>query len=221
MGGESGAWSAKPIHKVRLDDFHLCRYPASQQLWKEVMSENPEKLWFENPHRPVEGVSWDEITRHFLPRLHEKTGDKTYYLPTEAQWEYAARGGKYAIGTEYAGSNHLKEVAWYDQNSFSETQIIGQKRPNPLGLYDMSGNVFEWCQDRMSESYYKELQQKYGSQPAPNPGGPMESYGYGRVVRGGSWNHYVNLARVSYRDDPDPLDRGDGVGFRLCRYSPR
>ena len=221
MGGESVLKSAMPIHKVRLDDFFLCRYPVSQQLWEEVMGENPEKLNFENRHRPVEGVSWNDITQEFLPRLREKTRGKSYCLPTEAQWEYAARGGKYAVGTAYAGSNHVKEVAWYRKNSFSETQVIGQKRPNQLGLFDMSGIVREWCQDWLSGSYYQELQQQYGSQPAPNPGGPKESEFSARVVRGGSWSDNDNSARVSDRDSSYPGFRFDDIGFRLCRYSPR
>jgi len=219
MGGESWNNNAKPVHPVQLSDFELCRYPVSQQLWQEVMGDNPEELKFENRHRPVEPVSWNDITQHFLPRLREKTGDNTYCLPTEAQWEYAARGGKYAVGTTFAGSNHLKEVAWYDGNAFSETQVIGQKRPNTLGLYDMSGNVFEWCQDRYEGNYYQTLVDQYGSSPAPHPEGPEE--GTERVVRGGSWFYDVNFARVSDRFFGNPPYRSSYIGFRLCRYLPR
>ncbi len=209
----------KPIHKVKLDNFELCRYPVSQQLWKDVMESDPEELYFQNPHRPVEDVSWDDIQTNFLPALREKTGSNSWCLPTEAQWEYAARGGKYARAYTYAGSEQLKEVGWYGDNSLSETNPIACKRPNTLGLYDMSGNVFEWCQDRYGENYYLELKDQYEDQPTPNPGGPEE--GNRQVVRGGSWSYFPVLARVSSRFSYYPFDRDYLLGFRLCRYSAR
>ena len=116
MGGESVLDNAKPIHKVQLDDFEICRYPVSQQLWCDVMGKNPKELKFENRHRPVERISWDDIQEDFLPILREKTQDPSYCLPSEAQWEYAARGGMYAQGFTYSGANQAKEVAWYNAN---------------------------------------------------------------------------------------------------------
>ena len=225
MGGEG--YQAKPIHSVQLDDFYLCRYPVSQQLWQEVMGDNPEELRFENRHRPVERVSWNDINNQFLPALREKTGDNSYCLPTEAQWEYAARGGKWRAARrevkvpalEYAGSNNPKEVSWYDRNSSSETNLLGCKRPNALGLYDMSGNVREWCQDWFDRDYYQTLKDKYGDAPAINPKGPGS--GTYRVVRGGSWDNYLNDCRVSDRIGNLPSSRYVNIGFRLCRYLPR
>ncbi|MEM7510934.1 MAG: SUMF1/EgtB/PvdO family nonheme iron enzyme [Bacteroidota bacterium] len=218
MGGERYD-NEQPIHKVKLDDYELCRYPVSQQLWLDVMEAYPEELYFQNPHRPVEDVSWDDIQTNFLPALREKTRDNSWCLPTEAQWEYAARGGNYARAYTYAGSEQLKEVGWYDDNSLSETSPIAYKRPNSLGLYDMSGNVFEWCQDKYDSSYYQTLKDQYGNQPAANPGGPKA--GSSRVVRGGSWDDDPASARVSNRDVGTPYYRYIVVGFRLCRYSAR
>ena len=195
MGSEKYS-SEKPIHKVKLDDYELCRYLVSQQLWKEVMGSDPEEIKFQNPHRPVERVSWDEIQDNFLPALREKTGDNSWCLPTEAQWEYAARGGKYAKGYTYAGSEQLKEVGWFEDrnkteiNAYRETNPSACKRPNSLGLYDMSGNVFEWCGDK-------------------------------HVVRGGSWYSFPDYARVSDRFVGYSAYRYSYVGFRLCRYSAR
>ena len=225
MGGEG--YRAKPIHAVQLDDFFLCRYPVSQQLWYEVMGKNPEELRFENQHRPVERISWDDINDHFLPALREKAGDDSYCLPTEAQWEYAARGRKWSAARqekeihafEYTGSDNLKEVGWYIGNSHSETNLLGCKRPNALGLYDMSGNVREWCQDWFDRDYYQTLKDKYGDAPAINPKGPGS--GTSRVVRGGSWLFSSLSCRVSDRYFFNPNNRLVNVGFRLCRYLPR
>ena len=224
MGGESGLLSAKPIHTVRLDNFEICRYPVSQQLWYEVMGENPEELMFENRNRPVERISWDDINDQFLPALRDKTGDNSYCLPTEAQWEFAARGGKWrakrraenVLSFAYSGSNNLKEVGWFNRNSYSETNLLSYKRPNALGIYGMSGNVWEWCQDWYVREYYKECEKKGIVQ---NPQGPKN--GSSRVVRGGSWNFDLAYCRVSDRASDDPDYRSYFIGFRLCRYSPR
>ena len=219
MGGESGLLSAKPIHTVRLDNFEICRYPVNQQLWYEVMGGNPVELRFENRNRPVERISWGDINGQFLPALRKKSGDDSYCLPTEAQWEFAARGGKFQEREKaytYPGSNYLKEVGWYNKNSFSETNLLGCKRPNALGLFGMSGNVWEWCQDWYASEYYKECEKKGIVQ---NPGGPET--GSSRVVRGGSWGSADYSCRVSVRDLIDPLIRVILFGFRLCRYSPR
>ena len=221
--GSNDYSNERPIHKVHLDDYYLCRYPVSQQLWYEVMESDPEELMFQHPHRPVERVSWEDITNKFLTRLGEKTGKSAYCLPTEAEWEYAARGGMYrnkfqsenlANNYTYAGSDVLKEVAWNRENSYRETHPIALKRPNQLGLYGMSGNVFEWCQDRYDEDYYQQLKDQYGNRPLPNPKGPEE--GDSKVVRGGSWIDFDINSRVSNRNLNRPSGRSFGIGFRLC-----
>ncbi len=224
MGGE-GHGSEKPIHPVQLDDYEICRYLVTQQLWYEVMGAYPKSIAFRHPDRPVEGVSWNDITNRFLPKLREITGIEAYKLPTEAQWEYAARGGIYRNSNQhrnqdytYAGSDALKEGGWYRDNAHQETLLLGLKRPNALGLYDMSGNVLEWCRDWYDREYYQYLVDQYGKQPAPNPTGPSE--GSYKVVRGGSWLSDSDYARVSDRLNYlfPPSDRGILVGFRLCRY---
>ncbi len=220
-GGVFERGSDESIHTIQLDNFELCRYPVSQQLWYEVMGKTPDELYFQNPHRPVERVSWDDISQEFLPALREKTGIPDYCLPTEAQWEYAARGGKCRTPDyRFSGSEAVKEVAWYDDNSFGETQPTGLKRPNSLGLYDMSGNLWEWCQDWYARDYYESLVDPFGNQPAVNPTGP--EHGDRRVVRGGSWYINDHDSRVANRVSNSPLYRYSSlIGFRLCRYSAR
>jgi formylglycine-generating enzyme required for sulfatase activity len=196
----------KRKRKVKVSDFHLCKYPVTQGLWEAVMGENPS--YFKGTTRPVESVSWDEV-QFFLEKLNQQTGEK-YRLPSEAEWEYAARGGNQSKGFIYAGGNKLKEVGWYDQNSHSETKPVGMKVPNELGLYDMSGNVWEWCADVWHNTY--EGAPKDGS--AWLEGGEQDR----RVVRGGSWDLIDNNCRVSFRDYIDADDRNDNIGFRLARY---
>jgi formylglycine-generating enzyme required for sulfatase activity len=154
----------------------------------------------------VERVSWNDI-QEFLSKLNAKTG-KTYRLPTEAEWEYAARGGSQSRGYKYAGSNSLDEVAWYTDNSGSKTHPVGQKKANELGLYDMSGNVWEWCADDWHGSY----------SGAPSTGrawidSPRAS---SRVFRGGGWDGGARYCRVSYRGNYTPSFRGSALGFRLA-----
>ena len=224
MGGEKYG-DEKPIHKVTLThDFALCRYPVSQALWAAVMEDNPQPSRFKGAQRPVESISWFEMV-DFCNRLSEKQGlapcyeiqgkqmrwlpdANGYRLPTEAEWEYAARGGRYGRGFEYAGSPDLDQVGWYDANSNGETQPVGQKRPNALGLYDMSGNVFEWCWDWYGGDYY-------ANSPEKNPTGPAG--GSNRVRRGGSWRYGPDGCRVAYRGNGRPDGRYDFVGFRLAR----
>ena len=156
---------------------------------------------------PIESISWNDI-QEFLEKINSLFQGLNYRLLTEAEWEYAARGGKLSQGYVYAGSNHVDEVGWYRKNSSSTTQPVGQKKANELGLYDMSGNVWEWCSDWYSNEYYK-------NSPEMNPQGPKS--GIRRVVRGGSWYSYPASLRVSNRDDDHP-DRGNGIiGFRLAR----
>ena len=163
-----------PTHQVTVSDFYIGKYEVTQQLWEYVMGDNPS--FFTGSHRPVECVSWNDC-QEFIRRLNKITG-KTFRLPTEAEWEYAARGGNKSKGYKYAGSNIINDVAWYYGNSSSGTHKVGTKTPNELGIYDMCGNVWELCSDRYSSSYYS-------SSPSVNPTGP--SSGSSRVDRGGSW----------------------------------
>lgn len=221
MGGESYWSDAKPEHLVSLDDFNLCRYPVSQKLWEEVMGEKPSR--FQNPNWPVEEISWYLITNKFLPALRKKNGIGDYCLPTEAQWEYAARGGEKGVlinrgSLTFSGSEDLNEVGWHSDNSFNETQNTGLKRPNVWGLYGMSGNAGEWCQDWYSRYYYQTLKDQYGEKPVWNPEG--ENKRSFKVVRGGAWI-YKGPANygVSSRNFLPPYAEFNSFGFRLARYS--
>jgi len=210
----------KPIHAVTVSSFFLGRIPVTQAIWQSVMGENPSN--FKGLNRPVERVSWYD-TQVFLKKLNALTG-KTFRLPSEAEWEYAARGGKYVSvknkGLRYAGGNKLKEVGWYHVNSHRETKplnialpgsekMVDLKLPNTLGLYDMNGNVWEWCADRWHDDY----------NGAPDDGSAWTTGGYAdrRVVRGGSWDSYDSDARVSFRNWDDTNDRDSVIGFRLAR----
>uniref|UniRef100_UPI00336504C0 formylglycine-generating enzyme family protein n=1 Tax=Haliscomenobacter sp. TaxID=2717303 RepID=UPI00336504C0 len=146
----------KPVHPVKVSDFWMGEYVVTQALWKAVMGEESTPFYFEGDDRPAETVSWDLINNEFLPRLNALTGEN-YRLPTEAEWEYAARGGIFQSPYQYAGSNRLEDVGWYYENSHSETKPVGLKKPNALELYDLSGNVYEWCADWYAGSeYYQE-----------------------------------------------------------------
>ncbi|MBR5249759.1 MAG: SUMF1/EgtB/PvdO family nonheme iron enzyme [Bacteroidales bacterium] len=190
----------KPVHSVTVSDFYIGKYEVTQAQWKAVMGDNPS--YSKGDNLPVENVSWNDI-QEFIKKLNQLTG-KTYRLPTEAEWEYAARGGKKSKGYKYAGSNNIEDVAWYTNNSSSHTHPVGQKQPNELGLYDMSGNVWEWCQDRYGN---------YNSSSQTNPTGPAS--GSNRVLRGGSWCNSARLCRVSDRCSYDPSSRYYTFGFRL------
>ena len=191
----------KPAHQVTVQDFYIGKYEVTQKEWQKVMGGNPS--YFKNCEDcPVESVSWNDV-QEFLAKLNAKTG-KTYRLPTEAEWEYAARGGSQRRGYKYAGSNSLDEVAWCYGNSGNKTHPVGQKKANELGLYDISGNVWEWCADW----YYE-----YPSTAQTNPKGP--STGTDRVRRGGSWIFHAVLCRSAYRSSYIPDDSNGDVGFRL------
>ena len=178
------------------------KYEVTQAQWKAVMGSNPSR--FKGDNLPVENVSWDDV-QAFIRKLNQLTG-KRYRLPTEAEWEYAARGGNKSRGYKYAGGNNIDEVAWYDGNSGERTHPVGKKRPNELGLYDMSGNVWEWCSDWYDEDYY-------GNSPQNNPQGPAS--GSSRVFRGGSWLNYAILCRSASRYYSTPDSRYGLIGFRL------
>ena len=191
----------KPVHKVTLtNDYYMGKYEVTQALWQVVMGSNPS--YFKGDNLPVEDVSWDTC-QVFINKLNSMTGRK-FRLPTEAEWEYAARGGKNSRGYQYSGSNNISDVAWYDENSESKTHPVGMKQANELGLYDMTGNVEEWCQDR-NRSYVKSSQ--------INPTGALR--GAWRVFRGGSWNNYMRNCRSSSRCSAKPVYRDFDQGLRL------
>ncbi|MGN1172699.1 MAG: formylglycine-generating enzyme family protein [Muribaculaceae bacterium] len=190
----------KPAHSVTLSGYYIGKYEVTQAQWKSIMGKNPS--WFKGDNLPVEWVSWNDC-QEFIRKLNQLTGKK-FSLPTEAQWEYAARGGK-SGGTKYSGSNNIGNVAWYYGNSGSKTHPVGEKSPNDLGLYDMSGNVSEWCQDWAGD---------YSSYSQTNPTG--HGSGSGRVFRGGSLGSYARACRVSNRSSSAPDRRFLNFGFRLC-----
>lgn len=198
--GSNAEANEKPVHSVTLSDFYIGKYEVTQGLWKAVMGSNPSYCAGDD-NLPVERVSWQDV-QNFIKKLNQLT-DRTYRLPTEAEWEYAARGGNQSQGYKYAGGNSIDKVAWYRGNSANKTHPVGQKQPNELGLYDMSGNVWEWCQDWYGS---------YESSAQTNPTGP--TLGSDRVLRGGS---YVSDAdcRVSSRNYNNPSVRRDYYGFRL------
>ena len=191
----------KPTHRVTLtNDYYIGKYEVTQALWKAVMGKNPS--FFKGDNLPVEEVSWDDC-QDFLSKLNRITG-KTFRLPTEAEWEYAARGGNKSRGYQYSGSNNLSDVAWYYDNSGIKTHAVGTKQANKLGIYDMSGNVWEWCQDWYGA---------YSSSSQVNPTGANS--GSRRVFRGGSWSDSDSRCRSSYRDESTPDNRFNHVGLRL------
>lgn len=215
----------KPAHRVTIQDFFMGKYPVTQKQWREVMGSDPRELYNKGCDEcPVEGVSWDDV-QEFLKKLNALTG-KTYRLPSEAEWEYAARGGKHSlsfgegrggVGYLYSGSNSLDEVGWYDDNykqgntfgSQKTTRPVGTKKPNELGLYDMSGNVWEWCAD--------DLHSDYNGAPTDGRAWVDSPRGSIRVFRGGSWPYDAQYCRVSYRFYGTPECRYYYLGFRLAR----
>ena len=191
----------KPTHRVTLtNDYYIGKYEVTQALWQTVMGNNPSK--FKGDNLPVEQVNWKDCQK-FLSKLNRITG-KTFRLPTEAEWEYAARGGNKSRGYQYSGSNNLSDVAWYDDNSGNKTHAVGTKQANELGIYDMSGNVYEWCQD-----WYG----KYNSSSQVNPTGANS--GSFRVLRGGGWDGNDRCCRSLCRYIIEPDGRGDFLGLRL------
>ena len=194
-----------PVHEVQVRAFEIGRYEVTQAVWAAVMGENPSRF-SDCAQCPVENVDWDDI-QVFLKRLNEQTGSQ-YRLPTEAEWEYAARGGQQSRGYQYAGSNDLDAVAWYEGNSGDKTHPVGQKEPNELGVYDMSGNVWEWVQDCWNDSY----------RGAPSDGRAWESGDCSvRVLRGGSWSSAPRNLRSADRSGDPSGDRYGDVGVRLAR----
>ncbi len=190
-----------PTHRVRLSEFFMGETEVTQELWETVLGENPSDFT-DKENLPVENVSWLDCKR-FISRLKELTG-KNFRLPTEAEWEYAARGGNKSKGYKYAGSNEVSEVAWYMGNSGDRTHPVGEKLANELGLYDMSGNVCEWCSDWYGE--YTALEQ------TDPQGVPM---GEERVMRGYSYDVPAPAMRTSARDCEAPDWKYNNIGLRL------
>ena len=189
----------KPVHSVTLSDYYIGETEVTQELWEAVMGSNPS--YFSGDQKPVEYVSWDDC-KEFITKLNNLTG-KDFRLPTEAEWEYAARGGNKSKGYKYSGSNTISDVAWYGDNSSETTHNVKTKSPNELGIYDMTGNVREWCEDWYGD---------YSSGSQTNPTGP--SSGSSRVDRGG-WNGSASNCRVSRRFGNSPGYRYNHYGFRV------
>jgi formylglycine-generating enzyme required for sulfatase activity len=227
---ECYGYSELPTHKVTLSDFYIGKYEVTQKEWQDIMGKSvtqiASEIWDntvgEGDNYPMYYISWDDIvgtsgssevvngiryySNGFIYKLNQKTGKK-YRLPTEAEWEYAARGGASSKGYKYSGSNNVDAVAWYYGNSESiyKCSPVGTKQANELGIYDMSGNVFEWCAD----GYVS-----YSSAAQTNPTGTSPSSG--RVIRGGVWADYAWYTRVSFREGIIPDRRDYGIGFRLA-----
>lgn len=238
MGDEVGdLWDAcRPEHRVQLDDFWIGQFPVTQALWRAVAdgldpateprrgskprrgSLNPDPSFSKGDHRPVEQVSWDDA-QVFLEKLNGLLPGWNFRLPTEAEWEYAARGGHHVAlllgegrgGVYYSGSDRLESVAWCPKNSQLETKPLGLKPPNGLGLFDMSGNVWEWCVDWFDSKFYEKCADQ-GTVLNPR----NDERDSDRVVRGGSWI-YGNKedCRVAYRARHYPPGSSSGLGFRL------
>ena len=196
-------WDAeKPTHDVTLtNNYYLGKTEVTQELWEVVMGNNPS--YFKGKNKPVENVSWNDCMK-FISRLNSITG-QIFRLPTEAEWEFAARGGNNSKHYQYSGSNKLDDVAWYDSNSAKTTHNVATKQPNELGIYDMSGNVWEWCSD-----YYD----KYSSSSQTNPTGPNS--GTCHVVRGGSWYNYARRCCSLRRNNNDSDYKDCDLGLRLA-----
>lgn len=188
----------KPVHLVTVSDFYIGKVEITQALWEAVMGNNPSSIIGKN--LPVDQVTWYEV-QNFIQKLNTITGKK-YRLPTEAEWEFAAKGGNRSKGYKYSGSNNLSKVAWCFENA-DNSQPVGTKMPNELGIYDMSGNVWEWCYD------FYDL---YSKNPQTNPYGPVS--GRSHIWRGGALNKSSQEYTVSNRNYCDP-ERTGICGFRL------
>lgn len=208
QGTDAYDWE-KPVHSVTLSSYYIGKNEVTQALWQAVMGSNPSN--FKGSNLPVECVSWNDC-QEFIQKLNSLTG-RNFRLPTEAEWEFACRGGNNSRGYKYCGSNDIDNVAWYDGNSGYQTHPVATKAPNELDIYDMSGNVREWCSDRFAD---------YTSYSQTNPTGPQS--GSYRVLRGGSWCSRAGSCRSSdrYRDRPtgrsyyDPTYRAGSLGLRLA-----
>ncbi len=230
MGKNDGDDDEKPAHKVALKDYYISRYEITVKQYREFceMTDRPfpaapshtrdprtgedwyyehdnVKDWVWKDNYPIVNVSWNDA-KAYCDWLADFTGRK-YRLPTEAEWEFAARGGVKSKGYDYSGSNDASEVAWYDETTDeSGLRPVGTKKPNELGIYDMSGNAWEWCADYYAPDYYSQS-------PKNNPQGPET--GLFRVIRGGSWYYGEWMCRVYTRDGPRPMEKNWNYGFRV------
>lgn len=202
MGSETGESDEKPVHNVILSDFAIGKTEVTQALWKAVMTDCPRETPWNGDNMPLLAVSWDEI-QAFIAKLNQIT-NKSYRLPSEAEWEYAASGGASTNSTTYAGSNNIAYVAWYNGNSLDQIHTVASNRPNELGLYDMSGNVWEWCADWYGA---------YTTTSQTNPTGAPS--GVRRVLRGGGYDDSAWGCRVANRRNENPDGMGSNIGFRL------
>ena len=209
MGSNGGEEDEKPVHSVTLSGYYIGKYEVTQKQWRDVMGNDPANLAFPGcDDCPVERVNWEDV-QIFLQNLNSKTG-KNYRLPTEAEWEFAALGGNSSKNYTYSGSNNLNDVAWNKENSDSKTHPVGGKQVNELNIYDMTGNVWEWCSDWYDEKYYE-------SSPSQNPKGA--SSGSLRVNRGGSWRLTTVYCRLTNRNGNGPSFREQFLGFRVALSS--
>lgn len=231
MGSNDGESNEKPVHQVKVSSFLIGKYEVTQKEWAEVMGSNPSN--WKGDNLPVEQVSWYQAVDYCNKRSRKEglqpcysiSGNTSpsswsqgtivcdwsatgYRLPTEAEWEYAARGGNLSKGYKYSGSNDIGSVAWYGSNSGSKTQIVGTKQPNELGIHDMSGNVWEWCWDWYDSGYYGKSQ---SSDPIGAGSGSF------RVLRGGCWDYYGGGCRVADRNRSIPGSSYNCYGFRVSR----
>jgi formylglycine-generating enzyme required for sulfatase activity len=207
MGSVVGGSDEQPVHEVILDDFYIGRFEVTQRQWRLIMDSDTNRFYFEVCDScPAERISWNDVQR-YIGKLNEKT-KKNYRLPTEAEWEFAAKGGLLSKDYKYSGSNTDTAVAWKVGNSDAMTHPVGRKKPNELGVYDMTGNVFEWCADWYDPAWYAVA-------PLRNPAGPPQ--GTFRTVRGGSWFYDFAGLITSDRESANPSFRYGYIGFRLCR----
>ncbi len=196
-----------PVHQVCIEKpFYLGETEVSQKQWEDIMGSNPSKS--KGLYKPVEKVSWDDV-QEFIKKLNAKEGNNLFRLPTEAEWEYAARAGSRSVYSFGDDPKDLPEYAWFGNEGYGgASHDVGQKKPNPWGLHDMHGNVWEWVQDWYGDSYY-------GASPEKDPQGPPS--GQYRVYRGGSWVAKAVNLRCALRYSGLPNSRSRDLGFRLLR----
>ncbi len=207
MGTRKGNQNEKPVHLVNLTSFFISKYEVTQSQWVKVMGYNPSAN--KNCYKcPVENISYNEIMK-FIAKLNE-SGTAKYRLPSEAEWEYSALGGTTAANFEYSGGNDIDNIAWYISNSGGHPHPVGTKQPNALGLYDMSGNVLEWCRDFYNSNYYR-------VSPSSDPKGPAS--GSSKVIRGGAFNQWSTNCTVFNRQYETHSYKNPNIGFRLIKIS--
>lgn len=204
MGTSGGEFPREnPAHNVSVSGFYIGETEVTQQLWQAVMGSNPSG--FRGSQLPVETVDYYDC-QEFIRKLNNLTGEQ-FRLPYEAEWEFASRGGVRSQGYKYSGSNTIDQVAWYNANSGSRSHEVKSKKPNELGIYDMCGNVWEWCEDWFDEDYYS-------YSPVHNPTGPTDGYSW--LNRGGSWKSGAKYCRPAYRGQGKTSETVNYLGLRLA-----